>query len=148
MAAGAGAFRQWSWIAEDLAEPRAVGDLYASAAITREREGDLGAALAHAQRALAEYERMGVAAHVGNMWNTIGRIYIGRKQHARAADALGRAERIAGETDDDRLAAYVLQNRAELALARGEADGAVALAQESIDHRGAPKRGRALSVLV
>jgi tetratricopeptide (TPR) repeat protein len=134
-------------VAEDIADPRAVGNLYASLAIARQREGDLEAALNFAQKSLAAYEQLGVPAHVGNLWNTVGWIYTQRKQFGRAADALKKAAAIAADTKDDRLGGYVLQSQAELALERGDAQAALALADQSVE-TSASKRGRATSLLV
>ncbi|MEK6619619.1 MAG: hypothetical protein AABZ26_01450, partial [Chloroflexota bacterium] len=105
-------------------------------------------ALAYARRALESYERMDDAAAVGSSWNTIGWVYIQRGQLERAADALAKAERSATERGDGRLMAYVLQNRAELALAKGDTEAAIELAQASIDHADASDRARAISRLV
>lgn len=134
--------------AEDVTDKRAVGNLYANLAIAREREGDLESALHFAKKGLASYEELGLPAHVGNMWNTVGWVYIGRKQFLRAAQALDEAEGIARTTKDDHLLAYVLQSRAELALAQGQAAEALALARASAAHPGASSRGAALSLLV
>lgn len=135
-------------VAEDVADPRAVGNLYASLAIAREREGDLEAALNFAQKSLDAYEQLGIPANVGNLWNTVGWIYIQRKQFGRAGEALKKAAALALETKDERLGVYVLQSQAELALARGDIDEAVRLAEESINAAGTSKRGRATSLLV
>jgi ATP/maltotriose-dependent transcriptional regulator MalT len=71
-----------------------------------------------------------------------------RGQLQRAAEALDRAEEVGHATNDGRLLAYVLQTRAELALAKGDAPGAIRLAEQSINHAEAPSRCRALSLLV
>lgn len=135
-------------LAEDIADPWAVGGLYFDLAVARQREGDPEAALNFSLKALAAYEQMGIPAHLGNAWNTLAGVYVARRQFARAAEALGKAERIAEETSDGRLAAYVLQTWAELTLAQGKHEDAVRLAQASIDHAEAPERCRALSLLV
>lgn len=135
-------------LAEDVADPRAVATLYESLAETRQQQGDLEAALAYARRALESYERMDDEAAVGSSWNTIGWVYIQRGQLERAADALAKAERSATERGDGRLMAYVLQSRAELALAKGDTEAAIELAQASIDHPDASDRARAISRLV
>ena len=135
-------------VAQDVADPRAVGNLYASLAIAREREGDLEAALNFARKSLAAYEQLGIPANVGSLWNTVGWIYVQRKQYGRAEDALKKAAAIALETKDARLGGYVLQSQAELALARGDLGEAVRLAEESINTADSSKRGRATSLLV
>lgn len=135
-------------VAEDVTDKRAVGNLYASLAIARQREGDLESALHFAKKGLWSYEDLGIPAHVGNMWNTVGWVYIGRRQFQRAAQALDEAEKIARTTEDGHLLAYVLQNRAELALAQGKSAEALTLARTSAVHAGASARGAALSLLV
>jgi len=135
-------------LAEDISEPRGVGNLYYHLAVLRQREGDPEAALRYALKALTAYEQLGVQAHVGSVWNTIGWIHVKRGRFAQAEEALATAERIAGESQDDRLASYVVQTKAELALARGRAGEAVQLARASIEHPHAATRARALSELL
>lgn len=135
-------------LADDIAEPRSVGNLYYNLAVVREREGDHEAALRFATKALAAYEQLGVQAHIGSVWNTLGWIHVRRGRFGQADEALQRAQRFAEATGDDRLAAYVLQSRAELELARGHAKEAVALAESSVAHAHASALGRASSLLV
>lgn len=135
-------------IAEDIDDPRATGNLYYGLAVTRERQGDLEAALQFARRSLAEYERLGDQAAIGSCWNTIAWIYVKRAQFTRASEALTKAERVARQHGDERLAAYVLQTRAELALARGNAAESMQLARASVEHPQASGRCRATSLLV
>jgi len=135
-------------LAEDVADPRATADLYENLAATRQRQGDLEAALTYARRSLGAYESIGNVAQVGSSWNTIGWVYIQRGQHTRAAEALDRAERVALEIGDRRLMGYVLQNRAELALAAGDVPAAIAAADASIAEPQASTRCRAISRLV
>jgi len=135
-------------IAEDVSDPRALANLYENLAHTRQRQGDYEGALAYAQRSLRAYEELGNRKAIGSTWNTIGWVYLQRRQFARAEDALDRAAAISADVDDPALIAYVLQNRAELALARGNADQAERLARESMLHPHASARCRALSALV
>jgi transcriptional regulator with XRE-family HTH domain/uncharacterized protein YecT (DUF1311 family) len=135
-------------LAEDVGDPRAVANLYENLAVTRQRQGDFDAALAYARRSLQAYEELDSKADVGSAWNTLGWVYVARGQAARAAEALTQAERLATEHKDGRLMSYVLQNRAELELARGNPDAAVTLAQQSMDHPEASSRCRAISRLV
>ncbi len=135
-------------LAEDVAEPHGVGNLYYHLAVLRQRENDPEAALRYAIKAIEAYEQLGVRAYLGSVWNMIGWIHIKRGQFDRAKEALATAEHIAEEVHDDRLAAYVLQNQAQLELARGRASDAVRLADESISHPNASQRARALSLLV
>jgi tetratricopeptide (TPR) repeat protein len=135
-------------LAEDVADPAAIATLYESLAATRQEQGDYEAALAYAQRSLAAYEQMANARAIGSAWNTIGWVYTKRRQLSRAADALQRATKIADAESDGRLMAYVLQTQAELAIARGNFDDAVAWADKSASHAQASDRARALSLLV
>jgi len=135
-------------LAEDVADPRAVAQLYESLAITRQEQGDFDAALAYATRALHAYEILGQRAMIGSAWNTIGWVYIQRQQFGRADEALAKAEQTAADTSDARLRGYVLQTKAELELARGHATRAVEFADASIAVNGSSERGRALSLLV
>lgn len=135
-------------VAQDVVDPRALANLYESLAITQQRKGDAEAAITYARKSLAAYEELGNRAAIGSSWNTIGWVYLKRGQLQRAAEALGRAEQIARTESDGRLMAYVLQTRAELALAKGNVTQALDLAQESIAHPSASSRCRALSLLV
>lgn len=135
-------------LAEDVADPRTLADLYENLTVARQRLGDLDAALTYARRAVAAYEELGRTRDVGSTWNTMGWVYVQRGQASRAAEALAKAERIARETSDHRLMGYVLQNRAQLALLRDDPDAAVNLADQSIALEGVSARCRALSRLV
>jgi tetratricopeptide (TPR) repeat protein len=135
-------------LAEDIGDPRSTGNLYYGLAVTREQQGDLEAALQFARRSLREYEGLDDQAAIGSCWNTIGWIFVKRAQFARANEALARADTVAEKNHDGRLAAFVLQTRAELALARDNLDEAVRLARASIDHPQASGRCRAMSELV
>ncbi len=135
-------------IAQDVADPSAVASLYQSLAATRQEQGDFEAALAYARRSLQAYEQLRHTRAIASTWNTIGWIYVKRGQTGRAAEALDRAWRLAQAQSDGRLAAYVLQSRAELEMSRGDFPAAVRLAEESARHPQASARARALSLLV
>jgi tetratricopeptide (TPR) repeat protein len=85
---------------------------------------------------------------LGSAWNTLGWVFIKRGQVGRAREALDHAEAAARDNHDDRLLAYVLQSRAELELARGNAEAAQRLAEASIASPNASPRCIALSQLV
>jgi tetratricopeptide (TPR) repeat protein len=85
---------------------------------------------------------------IGSTWNTIGWVYVQRREFAKASEALAKAERLADEMNDHRLRGYVLQTRAELELARGHAKEALEIADASLGVKESSKRGRALSLLV
>lgn len=135
-------------LAEDVTDPRTLADLYENLTITRQRQGDLDAALIYARRAVAAYEDLGRIRDIGSTWNTIGWVYIQRGQEGRATEALAKAEQIARENGDVRLMGYVLQSRAELELAHDDPDAAIALADQSIALAGVSARCRALSQLI
>ena len=135
-------------LAEESADLQTMANLYYTLAITRQEQGDAEAALTYARRSLAAWEQLGTQAQIASTWNTIGWVYLRRKQFSRAQEALDRAERMAHELHDDRLLAYVLQTRGELALARGAVAEAIRLATASAEHPGASARARALSLLL
>lgn len=135
-------------LAEDVADPSILAALYEDLTVTRQRQGDLDAALTYARRALAAYEELGRMRDVGSSWNTLGWVYVRRGQASRGAEALARSERIARESGDARLMGYVLQSRAELELVRNDPAAAIALADQSIAVAGVSARCRALSQLV
>lgn len=135
-------------VAQDVTDLRAVANLYMSLAITQQGKGDLEASIAYARRSLSAYDELGNRAAVGSSWNTIGWVFVKRGQLQRAGEALDRAEEVGRANNDGRLLAYVLQTRAELALAKGDVKGAIRLADESIHHPAASSRCRALSLFV
>ena len=130
-------------VAADVGDPKTLADLYGGLAITREAQGDLEAALGYARRSLDAHERAAANASVAEAWNTIGWLYVQRKQFARAAEALDRADRLAAEHRHPALAALVLATRAELAIARGDAGGGERLASAALAHPSVSKYGRA-----
>ena len=135
-------------LAQDIADPHALANLYSGMARTRYEQGDLEAAIAYARRALDIYRRDEQATAVAEMWNTLGWLYVKRGHHGKAAEALDRSERLAQETGNDRLAAWILSTRAELALGRSRLDEAKDLAQRAADAPSATPRLRALSKLI
>lgn len=135
-------------LAEDVSDPRALASLYENLTVTRERQGDREGALLYARKSLEAYERLADKRSLGSAWNTLGWVYLKRGQAARAREALDRAEELGRANGDDRLMAYVMQNRAELALARGNAEEAQRFAEASIKSPNASPRCVALSRLV
>lgn len=135
-------------LAQDVADPAALAKLYASLAQTRHEQGDAEAALSYARRSLELYERLRMETAVGETWNTLGWLYLQRKQYAKAGEALDEAERRARAFKNDRLLSYVLSTRSEIALARGKFDEATALAEESAAHPEVPPRCKAEALLV
>jgi tetratricopeptide (TPR) repeat protein len=135
-------------LAEDVGDPRTLASLYENLTVTRQRQGDLEGALLYARKSLEAYERLADRRLLGSAWNTLGWVFIKRGQVGRAREALDHAEAAARDNHDDRLLAYVLQSRAELELARGNAEAAQRLAEASIASPNASPRCIALSQLV
>ena len=135
-------------LADDVSDPHALAHLYMTLAITRQEQGNLDAALDYARRSVKAYDDLGDRPQVGSAWNTMGWVYVQRGHYGKAEEALGRAERIAGELGDQRLLAYVMQTRAELELARGNAATAIKLAEQSAALPEIAPRCRGLSLLV
>ena len=102
----------------------------------------------YARKSVEAYERLADRRLLGSAWNTLGWVFIKHGQVARAREALDRAEASARENHDDGLLAYVLQSRAELELARGNAEAAQRFAEASIASPNASARCIALSRLV
>ncbi len=115
-------------IAEDAADPAALAKLYASLALTRYEQGDKEAALAYERKAIDLYDSLGQREKVAETWNTLGWLFVQRQQFTKGAEALDRAEEMAKEQELPRLLGWTTLNRAALALARGNADEAVQLA--------------------
>ena len=135
-------------VAEDVTDPRALATLYGSLAQTREQQGDYEGALVYARRTLEIEERLGEKGEIGSSWNTIGWVLVRRGNFSHAVAALNQAQGIADEIKDGRLLAYVQQTRADLALAQGQLNDAIALADISIANPSASGRCRAGSLLV
>lgn len=147
-------FRSADWqaeraadLAQDVVDRSALASLYAGLAITRQEQGDLEAALTYGRRSLQLHEELGRERAVAEAWHNLGWVYVQRKQYARAADALERAERLAGSIGHRSLVANALATRAELALARGEVERAVQLAAEAAAHPDASTRTRGFALL-
>lgn len=136
-------------LADDVSDPQALAHLYMTLAITRQEQGNLDAALEYARKSVKAYDDLGDRPQVGSAWNTMGWVYVQRGQFGKAEEALGRAARVAAELGgDQRLVGYVLQTRAELELARGNASEAIRLAEQSADVPGIAPRCKGLSMLV
>jgi tetratricopeptide (TPR) repeat protein len=133
-------------LAEDVADPVVVAKLYETLALTRYEGGDKEAALAYLHKSIELYEKFGANEKVAETWNTLGWLFIQREQYERAAQALDRAEEIAGSAGIERLRPWLALNRGALALARGGHAVARGLAEEA--GRGADGRLRARAFLL
>lgn len=135
-------------LAQDVADPAALAKLYAGLAITRHEQGDQEAALVYARRSLDLYQQLNQETAVAETWNNLAWLFLQRKQYLKAEEALGKAERLARESSNGRVEAWVLFTRAELALARGRFADAVALSDQSATHPDVPALCRAQVLLV
>lgn len=135
-------------LAEDIADPSAVARTYQSLALSRFEEGDKEAALAYARKSIELFDSVGQHEKVAEMWNTLGWLFVKREQYGKAAEALGRAERMATEQRLPRLAGWITLNRAALALARGNAADARRLADEAAATEPPSPRLRARALLL
>lgn len=135
-------------VANDVSDMRAVASVYASLAITRQEQSDHDAALAYARKSLAAYEAVGHQEAIAQTWNTIGWVLIQKGNYRAAKDALDKSERLAHDQHHGALEAVVLQTRAEMALAKGDAAEAVRLAEASVAHADVSPRARAGSLLI
>jgi tetratricopeptide (TPR) repeat protein/DNA-binding XRE family transcriptional regulator len=135
-------------VAEDVTDLRTVADLYYNLAVTRQEQGDGEGALAYVRRSLDAYGKLDDQAAIASTWNTLAWIYTKREQYTRAAEALDRAEEAAASAHSERVLPWIVQSRAELALARGNLAEAIRLADASIAHPSASERCQAQSLLV
>lgn len=133
-------------IAEDAADPAALAKLYGSLALTRYEQGDKEAALAYARKSVDLYNTLGQEQKAAETWNTLGWLFVQREQYGKAAEALDRAERMAEEHNLPRLMGWITLNRGALALAKGNSDEALRLAEDAAktDSPSPRLRGRAL----
>lgn len=133
-------------IAQDAADPAALAKLYAALSWARYEQGDKEAALAYARKSIDAYETLGQFQKAAETWNTLGWLFVQRQQYTKAAEALDKAGALAAEHDVPRLVGWIALNRGALALARGNADEAMRLADEAAKaDQGSPRlRGRAL----
>jgi len=133
-------------IAEDVVDSAALGSLYSTLSLTRERQGDYEAALTYARKSVQMHESIGRMRTAGEMWHNLALIHLRRSQTARAQEALEHAATLAEQTNNPALLAAVLVGRAELALRRGQNAGAIDLADQALVQPSASPRskGRAL----
>ena len=135
------AFKRWRAPARDQSRNSSPNG-------TAERKAEVSQrpSVTRISRLLALALKMEQMIQEGTVKNYSGLAHLG--QVSRAREALDRAEEIADRTADDHLRAYVLQNRAELELSRGNAEQARALADRSIESPNASNRSVALSKLI
>ncbi len=93
--------------------------------------GDADRAIAAYQLAIPAYQRMGHALGLAESWHNLGISYRSRGELDAADDAERRAIEYATEVGNPRLAAMAQVGRAEVALRRGDASWARAMAQRA-----------------
>jgi tetratricopeptide (TPR) repeat protein len=133
-------------LADDVVDPEALGSLYSTMAMTRQRQGELDAALSYARKGLEIFESLGRDRFVIQLWHNLAVVRLARREYAEAAQALDRAEALARQGKFAALEARLLGVRAELAGARGNWRQAQTLAAAAAAHPAAraQTRGRAL----
>ncbi len=136
-------------LADDVVDTEALAQLYSTLSMTRQHEGDLDSALRYAKKSLSLFEELGREHAIGQLWHNLATVYLRRKDHQRAADALEHAERIASVAKVGSLDARLLSLRAQLAADRRQSGAARKFAQAAVDHpaSSAKTRGRALLTL-
>jgi len=135
-------------LAEDVVDTDALGTLYATLSLARQRQDDMEGALAYARKSLALYEGLGRERAVGQMWHNVAVIYLRQREFRRADEAMTRAERVAAEAHVPALEARNLSLRAELALAQRRAGEAMTLAQRAAEHPAASAKTRGRSLVI
>jgi transcriptional regulator with XRE-family HTH domain len=115
-------------IAQDVADPATMAQMYSTLSFTRHEEGDLEGALDFARRSLDIYDTLGRKAIVAEAWLTVASIEIERKRFDTAADAIDRARSLGVEQAHTRLLPMVEVARARLALQQGHLSEALAIA--------------------
>jgi len=137
--------RQALALAGDVVDTEALGTLYSTLSVTRQREQDLDGALTYARKSLTLFDSLGRDRAVGQMWHNVAAIYVQRGDVVRAEDALAKAERIAHAAKILSLEPRLLGLRAEIALSKRRWNDAEALATAALAHTGASAqtRGRA-----
>ena len=120
-------------IAADLDDSRRAAFLFSIAVSSRE-SGDLEGAVRAGVQALALYRAAGAAFEEASMANDLALSYLALGNTARATDLITQAHRQFENLHDDRWLAHVLETEAQIALARGDVDRALALTADAI-HR-------------
>lgn len=135
-------------LAEDVVDTEALGILYSTVSVARQRRQDFAGAVSYARKSLALYEELGRERAVGQMWHNLAAIYLQQRDYRKAGEAIDRAERVARSAKVAPLEARLLSLRAELAAAQRRPADAQKLATAALDHpaASAQTRGRALLV--
>jgi len=134
-------------IAQDVSDPDALAKLYSGLALTRQEQGDTETAIGYARKSLDLYEQLNRQVAVAETWNTLGWLYVQRGHYGKATEALGRAESLARAARSDSLLGWITSTRADLALARGNLDEAIELADGLIESKATSAPLRAAATL-
>jgi tetratricopeptide (TPR) repeat protein len=135
-------------LAEDVVDAEALGTLYSTISLGRQRQHDFSGAVGYARKSLALFEGLGRERAVGQMWHNLAAIYLEQRDYRRAGDAIERAERVAREAKAPSLEARLLGLRAELAAAQRRSAEAQQFAAAAIAHPAASAQTRGRSLLV
>jgi tetratricopeptide (TPR) repeat protein len=140
--------RQALELAQDVVDIDALGTLYSTLSLARQRQNDMEGALSYARKSLALYEGLGRERAIAQMWHNLASIYLQQRDFRRAEEAIGRAERVTREIPMPPVEARLLSLRAELALAQRRTREALTLSRAAVEHRGASAKTRGRSLIV
>jgi tetratricopeptide (TPR) repeat protein len=135
-------------IAQDVADPATMAQMYSTLSFARHEEGDLEGALDFARRSLDIYDNLGRKAIVAEAWLAVASIEIERERFADAEAAIDRARRLGVELDHTRLLPMVEVARANLAMHQGHLAEAIQIADAIAVAPETTERARALALRI
>jgi len=135
-------------LANDVVDNDALGTLYSTLSVARQRQGQLDDALKYARKSLALFEDLGRDRAVAQLWHNVAAIHVAAKEPREAEKALLRAEGIASKASIGPLEARLLSLRAELSASQRRWREAGEYAERARKHVAASAitKGRALLV--
>ena len=117
-------------ISADL-DVRQQASLLLAQALNYQEIGDLEGAIRVGTRSMALFEHAHLRAELATMKNQMALAYLRLSQGKRALSLAREAEAMAVALDDRRLLSFILETEAEIALASGQADRAIELADRA-----------------
>jgi tetratricopeptide (TPR) repeat protein len=135
-------------IAQDVADPATMAQMYSTLSFARHEEGDLESALDFARRSLDIYDTLGRKAIVAEAWLTVASIEIERRRFDAAAAAIDRARSLGVEQGHTRLLPMVEVARARLAMQRGHLTQAIEIADATAAAPDTTDRARAFALRI
>jgi tetratricopeptide (TPR) repeat protein len=135
-------------LADDVVDRPALGMLYSTLSVARQRQHQLDEALRYARKSLAVFDELGGQRAIGQMWHNLAAIHIARGEFADADKAIARGERVATEASVAPLEARLIGLRAELAAAQRRWKSAEDLALAAEQHASASPATRGQALLV